>query len=64
MNATIYDLVHDLQLYNIDYISKVTDKALKIKFKVLMISLILIDKDVAAVLNKVCITLNKLSIIL
>ena len=58
----VHDLIHDLQLYSIDHIGKVTSKALEAGFEAPMIPLALTGGGVAAVLNRVCIALNKLPI--
>ena len=63
MNVIVYNLVYDLQLYSVDHIDKITDKALKTEFKTLMALFISINKGVTAVLNRICIALNKLLII-
>ena len=62
LNAVVYDLVYNFQLYNVDHIDKVISKALKTEFEVSITPFILNGEGVAAMLNRVCIILNKLSI--
>ena len=62
LNVVVHDLIHDFQLYSINHISKITDRALKTEFETSMIFLTLTDEGVAAVLNRIGITLNKLLI--
>ena len=59
----VYNLVHDLQLYSIDHIGKIISKVLKIEFETLMTLFALTGEGVAAILNRVCIVLNKFLII-